>query len=479
MLNCRYFISFVCALIFFSCTKDSDKIDTADYPEVVGKIIKGRCATSGCHTTQSSEGAGGLDLSTWNTLFKGTRNGPAVVPYRSDFSLLSYYINAYPDLGISASPLMPLQAQNLSRDEVMQLNNWINSGAPNKDGFVKFSDNPNRRKYYIAHTSCKVVAVMDAETQMPMRYINVVNQNENCAPHMVKISPDGLYWYVCYNVNGSYLRRYRTSDDSFAGEFYLGGGEWNTFSISPDSKRAFVIDWSSSGKIAKVDLENGILLDTTRYPHNPHGSAISPDGQFLYVTATQGNYLYKFSLANGNIDFIPLNSVSIPGQPSTVYNPHEILFSPSGNSYYVSCQNEQSVRVFDSATDVCVAVIPINGSALEMAISPSRNQLFVSSWDSPQFSGVTGAVAVIDLSGNNVLQYLNSGSEPHGICIDELNDRIIIANRNLNTNGPLPHHSSLCGGRNGYISFGKLSTLTMFTKKVEVSVDPYSLAIKP
>ena len=477
----RFFLNFILVslLLFTSCVKDNDKIDTADYPEQVGKIIKGRCATSGCHNSASSEAAGGLNLTTWNDLFNGTRNGPAVVPFRADYSLLSYYVNSFSDLGITGTPLMPLQGNALSREEVNLINAWINSGAPNKSGSIKFSDNLYRKKYYVAHTSCKVVAVIDAETKMPMRYINVVNPNENCAPHQVKVSPDGQYWYVCFNVNGNYLRRYRTSDDSFAGEVYIGAGEWNTFAISPDSKTAFVIDWSTSGKIAKVDLQNNVVLDTTRYSHIPHGSAISPDGQFLYVTATQGNYLYKFTISNGNIDFIPLVNSALPGQPSSLYNAHEILFSPSGNRYYVTCETEKTVRVFDSSTDACIAVIPLSGSALEMAISPTRNLLFVTSWDAAQFPGVTGAVAVIDMSSNSVLTYLNSGTQPHGIGVDEQNDIIIISNRNLLTTGPTPHHSSVCGGRNGYLSFASLSTLNMWNKKVELSVDPYSVFVRP
>jgi DNA-binding beta-propeller fold protein YncE len=470
------------AIIFFSCAKDNDKIDTKDYPEEIGKIIQGRCATSGCHNNESYDAAGGLNLSTWEDLFKGTRTGSAIIPYRPDFSPLMYFVNTFSDLGPANSPTMPFGRTPLSHDEVVLLKNWISSGAPNADGFVKFSDNPNRAKLYVAHTACGVVAVIDVASGLPMRYITVTKPGEQCTPHQVKISPDGNYWYVCFNSNGTHLRRYRTSDESFAGEVFLGSGEWNTFSITPDSKKAYVIDWSQAGKIASCDLETMSLTDTTKYQHYPHGSAVSPDGNFVYVTATQGNYLYKIKLSDNTSDWIPLTGSSgIGGLPSTVYNPHEIAFSPDGTKYFVTCQSEKTVRIFNAATDDLINTVQLDGQTLEMSFSSSRNLLFVSSWDSPHFPGVKGAVAVIDLTTNALYStpYINTGTEPHGIAVDETRGLVYVANRNIDASGPPPHHSSACSGRNGNYVKINLSNLQLQGIKTELSVDPYTLALRP
>jgi hypothetical protein len=70
--------------------------------------------------------------------------------------------------------------------------------------------------------------------------------------------------------------------------------------------------------------------------------------------------------------------------------------------------------------------------------------------------------------------------QPHGIAIDDVRKLIIVTNRNKTTDGPAPHHSSECGGRNGFISYFSLSDFSALTKmKTEVSVDPYSIAIRP
>jgi len=463
---------------FFSCSKDDAIIDTKNYPREIGKIMVGKCATSGCHNSKSYQVAAGLDLSNWSTLFKGGNTGSVIIPYNSELSSLMYFINTYPEFGLTNSPTMPLNNEKLTKDEVQLIKNWIISGAPDANENVAFPPDENRSKFYVAHTSCKVVAVFDAKTGLQMRYVKVVGDNENFTAHQVKVSPDGKYWYVCFTNNGSFLRRYSTYDDSFAGEIYIGAADWNTFSFTPDSKKAFVIDWSSSGKVAECDLLNMRVLDTTRYNFYPHGSAVSPNGRFLYYTATTGNFIYKKDLSNGNIDFIPLATNEIPGQPSSVYNPHELLFSSDGSKYYVSCQNEKTIRVFNSSTDECIAVIPINGSTLEMSKCDSKNLLFVSSWDAAQFPGTVGAVAVINTTNNTVIKYLNTGTEPHGISVDEQQQKVYVANRNINSTGPLPHHSSICGGRNGYVTFFDLNTLNQIGNRIEVSVDPYSISLK-
>ena len=57
-------------------------------------------------------------------------------------------------------------------------------------------------------------------------------------------------------------------------------------------------------------------------------------------------------------------------------------------------------------------------------------------------------------------------------------------NRNSSSDGPAPHHTSVCGGRNGNVSFINLTTQSMVTnpngsiKKIEISVDPYSVSIR-
>jgi len=236
------------ASVYSSCNDKKNNPEPSDgnYPPEISEILVKKCATSGCHNTASKDAAAGLDLSTWDNLFLGTRNGAAAIPYRSDQSTLFYFINTDTTLGITQLPTMPYNQTPLSISEILTIRNWIDNGAPDKYGNIKFSDNPNRRKIYISNQGCDLIGVHDPATRVVMRYVEVGNSPSIESPHQIKLSPDGQYWYAI-GIAGNFLQRYRTSDDSYVDEATIGLGYWNTFTISPDGTKAWVIDLNANG----------------------------------------------------------------------------------------------------------------------------------------------------------------------------------------------------------------------------------------
>ncbi|MDF2435662.1 MAG: hypothetical protein K0Q95_38 [Bacteroidota bacterium] len=474
--------SFFCCSLFITCSNEKGIPDYNSYPDDVGKLIFTKCATSGCHNEQSKAAAAGLSLQSWDDLFKGGNSGPAVIPYRSDYSTLFYFTNTFSDLGVTLKPTMPYNKPALSREEVLMLKNWIDAGAPNRDGVVKFSDDPSRKKYYVTNQGCDVVTVFDQQSGLPMRYITVGQSGSTESPHAVKVSPDKKYWFVL-SLNGSYLEKYNAVDDSYAGRAYIGAGYWNAFTISPNSQKAYCTDLSSSGKVATVDL-NTLTCDTIRGFSFPHGIAVNASGDTLLVTQQIGSSkLYKIPA----FDFFGTSEINLfSTPPSLPLNPHEVVYSPDGSKYYVSCQGTNEVRVFSSGTDAFITSIAVGTSPTEMAFSNSSPYLFVScTEDETNFPGKRGSVAVINYQTNTLIKYIYAGWQPHGIAVDDAKKLVVVGNRNYAMDGPSPHHAGECGGRNGYITFINITTLSMVTlpgsssaKKIEVSVDPYSIGIR-
>ena len=73
------------------------------------------------------------------------------------------------------------------------------------------------------------------------------------------------------------------------------------------------------------------------------------------------------------------------------------------------------------------------------------------------------------LCGEDV--FFLTGTDEHGA-------KVWILHRNVASGGPLPHHSSQCSGRNGYMTAIDLNTLELIPNlKPELSVDPYFGAI--
>lgn len=478
-------ITLIFLIVFFtaSCkrerpevkTETDQKISAACYPDEPGKIFVTKCAISGCHNTASKDAAGGLDMSTWENLFKGARGGSAVIPYSSEHSFLVNFINTFSDLGLMQQPVMPFNGTPLTREEVLTVINWIKDGAPDCNG-KRLTDNPDRKKFYITNQGCDLISVWDAEKKIIMRYKTVGASPVIEAPHQVKISPDGQYWYISFIANGARkFQRYKTSDDSFAGEADITPGSWNTFAFSPDSKYAYIIDFSNQGRVAIVDC-NTMKLSTgiSTNPFNPdpgsftspHGSAVSPDGNFLYITMQFEDRLYKLNLQTYDGRYIPLNG-------SSTSQPHEIAFSPDGNYYFVTCEGTNEVKILSASGDTIVKSIPVGADPVEMAFSLSKKYLLVTSM-------AGNSVSLINYQNLNLVKTIATGYMPHGIAVDDARGIAYIANRNLaSSGGPPPHHASACGGRNGYLQAIDLNTLSVIPSfQSELSIDPYSVEIR-
>jgi len=490
----KLFFAAVLAFLVFanSCKRDELIVGDTDYPKDIAYIMLSKCATPGCHVHgETHEGHSGTlegltDLSSWQKMFEGSaHNGAVVIPYRADFSSLMYFVNTYPDLGPTSTPTMPLDKPALTRAEVMKLKEWINAGAPDSKGNIKFSGDPNRKKYYVINQGCRVVTVVDAETNLPMRYIDIADASEqNTSPHQVRVSPDGQFWYVCY-IGGSYIKRYRATDDAFDGKIFVGNASWNTMAFTPDSKFLFAVDWApgAGGKVVKCDLTSMTVIDSTTLADAPHASCVSPDGMSLYVGATGGNYVYKIHVdslsKSASYEYIDFNGMG--PTPSSQFNPHEIMFSPDGSRYYVTCSGNDnvgdlSVKIFNASNDNLITSVALPSGGYEMSISQSKNLMFVTSYD-----GTTlfpeGQVMVIDLTSNSLVTSIETGVQPHGVAVDDAAGLVYVANRNL-SGTHVPHHSSVCGGTNGDLRLIDLNTLQVLEKEIVLSRDPYFISIR-
>ena len=458
------------ALAIFTWTScRNDKVappDESGYPLEISKIMVKKCATAGCHNSESRGNAGGLDYSSWNLMFEGGRNGTTVIPYSTAFSSMLYFVNTDSLKGPVALPTMPYLQTPLSAAEYATLKDWIEKGAPDKNGFVKFSDNPNRKKVYITMQGCDVVGVMDAETKVIMRYIPVGVDPSIEGPHQVRISPDGKYWYVVF-ITGGYLQKFRTSDDSRIGEADIGFADWNTIAFSPDSKTGYVSAVGAK-QTAVVDLETMTHTSTISAPAygSPHAGFVTSDNHYLYLSNQVGNFLTKVDLTTApfyNSDDVILQPGELRSNNAS-YNPHEFGLSPDSSKYFVSCQLSNEVRVFNLTNDSLLAVIPVGTKPQEFSVSHSTPYIFVTCTEDVLDAHRKGSVYIINYQTLQVVGSVYPGYQPHGISVDDDHHCVYVANLNFDTSGPAPHHSTTCGGRNGYMSIIDLHTLQLFTQ---------------
>lgn len=456
------------------------------FPEDIGEILVTNCSESGCHDDNSFEKEGRLSLTGWEQMFQGSRAGAAVIPHRIDQSYLLFFINSDTSLGITQTPTMPLNRTSLPREDVIKVRDWIAAGAPDENGNIKWTDQPNRAKIYVTNQGCDQVSVLDRDTRLVMAYVDIGQVPGFVeAPHNVTVSPDGRYWYVVHLVGNNFIEKYDARTDQFIGKVEIGPGSWNTQAISPDGKYMFAVDYTG-GIVALANLEDMTLVNSYSVSGNPHGSGLNKDFTALYVTQQEGNTLNKLEFTDPenptgleSVDLIQWAPAPVP----RAMGPHEVKFTPEGDRYVVTCQYVGQVRIYQASNDSLLYVTDVGADPVELDFSPSQQYVYVTCMEDSLLNAgddlKRGSVAVVDYTNGNLVKEIYTGYQPHGVAVDEAKQLVYIANRNASPNGPAPHHSTDCGGRNGYltaIEMGSLELLSNF--RHELSVDPYSVALR-
>lgn len=460
------------------------------YPQEIGAILVPKCATAGCHNESSKGATAGLSLRSWEDLMEGGRNNAAVIPYSPKKSPLFLFTNTFDDLGPQVKPVMPYGASPLSKNEVQTLMNWIAGGAPDKNGKVSHAEDPQRKKVYVLNSLCDEIAVFDLASGLIIRYIKAEETRKEAFPESLHISANGENWYVLFGSGE--LIRFDAINDRKITELYLGRGIWRNFAISPDSRTAWLTDWSGNsdlygGKIAIVDLENMSLLRMLDQAEDsiyfPLGVTFSPGNEWALVPCYTGNFLYKIPVndPSGKIERIVLDgSKQAEHISSRQYRPRSVKFL-SANQYAVICEGSNELRIMDFATGALLKVIPTGSFPQEMALSNLHNYLFVSCMEDPAFPEKgKGSVMVIDTRNLEVIKKIYSGYQPKGLAIDDEGGQVYVVNRNADPVGAdAPHHYTDCDGNNGYVTIIDINTLELLPGfKAEVSVDPFAAAVR-
>lgn len=481
----KYILMIFAVLSLSTCVHEPFTIaptaNMGGFPREIGEIITNRCAIEGCHNAASYQNAAGLLLSSWANLFSGGGSGAVVVPFNSRNSSLLYTVNTDNARGIVTSPTMPLNLPPLSEEEYNLVKRWIENGAPDSAGVVAFSSKANtRQKLYLTQQGCDLIAVIDCEKNLVMRYIPVGMSNGIEAPHYIRVSPDGRYAYVSF-INGLHIQKIDTYTDTVVSTVQIGQGSWNVFHLSPDGKQIVVGNWQSNGGVLFIDTETMKIVSREPNAFNfPHGIASNVTFDTFFITAQYGNVVYKYAPSGF------LKQISIDSQPTVLSpnkrDPHMILMHPDYSKYFLTCQASNEIRVMDVYGDTVLKAIPVGIHPQEMTLSTSKPYLFITcTEDNSSLAGYKGSVYVINYNTLEVIKRIDGEFfQPHAISVDERNGLVYIASRNFSPNGPAPHHSSSCSGRNGYYNVYDLNTLQpAFTnKRYEVSVEPYSSDIR-
>lgn len=485
MINIKYILTILAlAWLMIGCKHEPGAIPPdavkSNYPPKIEKIIVTKCATAGCHNAKSYSAAGGLRLDTWEHMFNGSNNGAVVVAYSPDFSSLLYFINDDEDRGIVAEPTMPVNGTPLSEDEYNTVKEWIEAGAPDAQGNIPFSSRAEtRQKIYTVQEECDVLAVIDAEKNVVMRYIEMGSFPYPESMNDIVISNDGKYLYAVFWLNNS-IQKVDITTDKIVAETATQKIFWTSIAISDDDSKLYltceddnsVHIWDATTlqpiKIVSADMQ---------YPKSVIGSN---NFDTFFVASKYGNTVYKVigdSVKKISIDgLVPSADIS-----ATAPNPWAMSMAPDGSKYFIVCVQSDELRVMDANADTLIKVIDIGLFPQQMAMSSKKPYLFITCMEDPSTANKSkGSVYVINYNTLEVVKRIEDKFyEPYGISVDDDNDIIYIVSANLTADGPAPHHGSPCDGRNGFYQLFDLNTLKPINnKRHEILVKPTATTVR-
>src|SRR5205809_538389 len=184
--------------------------------------------------------------------------------------------------------------------------------------------------------------------------------------------------------------------------------------VSPDGRTAYVSNFGPYGicppgdtmcktpgnTITVLDLAERKVKATYDFGSNKgqHGSVISRDGKYVWLTSETPQSLLEIDAATGKI----VNQWMTKQERS-----HLVLVTPDEKKFYVTNTISGSVSAIERATGA-VKVIPIGKGAEAITLSPDGRRGYFTLSGSNQ-------VAVIDVPGRKLVENFETGLDPDGI----------------------------------------------------------------
>lgn len=187
-----------------------------------------------------------------------------------------------------------------------------------------------------------------------------------------------------------------TSTNTVIGTFVAGANP-SGVAITPNGNFVFVTN-NFSNDVTVADTSNNRHIAYIGVGELPEGIAITPNGRFAYVTNAMSNNVSVIDTStNTVITTIPVGAFPI-----------SIAASPE-NLIYVCNEDDKTISVIDFFTNKVIDTIHLNGVPSNLAVRPNRQYVYVTIGD-------LNIVDIIFTGNNRVVATVEVGSLPLGIA---------------------------------------------------------------
>ena len=393
---------------------DTDAGDVQDilYSRHIQPIFDGNCTS--CHSGVNA--AGGLDLSTWETVFAGSDFGEAFIPFDASHSLA---VALATRLAGGAHP-GELVADTLTAGEIDLLSRWIEEGGADDQGRIPFDDADEL--LYVCNQDEASVSVIDTETNAVIRRVDLVELgfSTSAKPHHAAVAPDGSHWYVSLIGENLVLKFTRANELVGQAQFETPG----MLVASPDGSTVFVGRSLSApsppASIGIIDTATMQIEEIAVLFPRPHALAFDLNRGVLYTASLGQNVIMVVDPETADVQF-----TAIAGALNAFV---QHALTPDGGLLFSSGQLTDRVLAFDTSDLSALQLvqeIDVGSAPWHPVISRAGDVLYVGNRDDNN-------VSVISVEGLQVVDAITGRglAEPHGSAVSADDRWVYISNRN-------------------------------------------------
>lgn len=281
---------------------------------------------------------------------------------------------------------------------------------------------PLRAQLYVPNQDDATVSVIDPATRRVLRTVDLrrYGMGDNAKPHHVQVEPDGSAWYVTLIGAGKVLKLDRRDRVLGSAAMEVPG----LIALHPSRDLMFVARSMSAvnppPRLAVIRRSDMALLDEVDllFPR-PHGVAVHPAGEVVYVASLGTNQLASVGVDQGEVRL-----VNVPGMPHGLV---QLAVSPSGGLLAATAELTDSLLIFDLATPAAPKLLrglPMPDGPFEPAFTPDGTTIFVTALNANRVA----AVDTRDWSVSVLPEHPGYG-QPHGIALSSDGSLLFVGNR--------------------------------------------------
>ncbi len=157
------------------------------------------------------------------------------------------------------------------------------------------------------------------------------------------------------------------------------------------------------GGFALVISPVGAQAITVPIGVSPRDVAITPDGEYAYVTTMSANG------GPGSLAVISTTTKTVTATVTVGVGPNHVAISPNGAYVYVTNSFGGSISVINTATNSVTATVHLTGEPAGVSVTPDDEFVYVTTG--------AGSVSVINATSNTVTATIAVGFYPLGVAI--------------------------------------------------------------